>query len=164
MWIMLNDAFFSLVSKDCAKDEVLVRARIKGDLEKVFNNSDLIAAGFKTVTVTRYTKSDYLYRAVVKRDHMKAVMAAELDRVVYSNFKASTRDNKLHDAYNGVWSIMSRLQELPPYSGNRPTPNLKSAPLSLQDYGDYDDLFSADPKKAAGAADKKSKKAKGAKS
>jgi hypothetical protein len=162
MWIMLNDAFFSLVSKDCAKDEVLVRARIKGDLEKVFNDAKLIeTSGLKPVVVTRYTKSDYLYRAVVKRRHMLLVMAAELNRVVYSNFKASVRDNKLHDAYNGVWSIMSRLQELPPYSGGRQWS--KSTKGTLDDFG-FDDLFSADPKKAAGAADQKAKKAKGSKS
>lgn len=123
MWIFLNDAFLSIVHKDCQSDEVLVRARIKGDLEKVFNDQNLFKAnpGLKPVEVTRYTKSDYLYRAVVKRDHMRAVMSAELDRVVYSNFKASTRDSKLHAAYNGVWSIMARLQEVPPYSGNRGT-------------------------------------------
>lgn len=157
MWIMLNDAFLSAVHKDCAKDEILVRARVKGDIEKVFNDETLFKANpdLKPVVVTRYTKSDYLYRAVVKRDHMKAVMSAEIDRVVYTNFKASTRDAKLHSAYNAVWSIMARLQELPPYSGDRAG---KSGSL----FGDYfdDDVFAANPKKAAAAVDKKAKKAK----
>ncbi len=141
MWIFLNDAFLSIVHKDCAKDEVLVRARIKGDLEKVFNDENLFKAnpGLKPVEVTRYTKSDYLYRAVVKRNHMRAVMAAELDRVVYSNFKASTRDNKLHNAYNAVWGIMAKLQEVPPYSGNRTAGGLGSL---FYDFGDEDEVAS----------------------
>lgn len=158
MWIMLNDAFFSIVSKDCKPDEVLVRARIKGDIEKVFNAEDFLAAtGLKSVEVTRYTKSDYLYRAVVPRAHIKAVMSAEVDRVVYSNFKASTRDSKLHSAYNAVWSIMAKLQELPPYSGfNR----LKGAQPS---FFAFDDYFSPDAHKAAAAIDKKAKAKKPAK-
>jgi hypothetical protein len=152
MWIFLNDAFLSIVHKDCAKDEVLVRARIKGDLEKVFNDETLFKAnpGLKPVTVTRYTKSDYLYRAVVKRDHMRAVMAAELDRVVYNNFKASTRDNKLHNAYNAVWGVMAKLQEVPPYSGNN------SFGAGLFDYGD--DLLPAPKKPVAKKAPAKLKK------
>lgn len=164
MWIMLNDAFFSLVNKDCKPTEVLVRARMKGDLEKVFNDSKLLeTAGLKPVTVTRYTKSDYLYRAVVDRKHMLAVMAAELERVVYSNFKASVRDSKLHNAYNRVWGIMAGLQEFPPYSGAGLAPK-KRAPSLFGDFG-FDDMFSPDPKKAAAAVDNKAKaKKKGGKS
>lgn len=145
MWIFLNDAFLSIVHKDCQPHEVLVRARIKGDLEKVFNDEKLLESnGLKPVEVIRYTKSDYLYRAVVSRRHMMLVMVAELDRVVYSNFKASTRDNKLHTAYNGVWGIMARLQEVPPYSGNR-TPS-----TGLFDY--YDDAATPAPKPAKAPA------------
>ena len=36
MWIMLSDAFFSIVSKNCGPDELMVRARRKGDIEKAF--------------------------------------------------------------------------------------------------------------------------------
>ena len=32
MWICLNNAFLSVVSKDCRPDELLVRARRKGEL------------------------------------------------------------------------------------------------------------------------------------
>jgi len=77
MWICLNDAFFSVVSKDCKPDEVMIRARRAGDLEKVFNDEILLSSvnGLRPITVTRYTKSDYLYRAAVKRDHLKAALA-----------------------------------------------------------------------------------------
>ena len=82
MWLSLNDAFLSFVSKDCARDEVLVRARRKGDIEKIFPKAK----------VTRYTKSDYLYRAAVKRDEVKKALAGEVDRVTYDNFKSSVAD------------------------------------------------------------------------
>lgn len=108
-WICLNDAFLSFVSKDCKPSELLVRARRPGDIEKIFPEAK----------VTEYDKSDYQFRAVVTRVAVKAALAGEVDRIVYSNFKNSVRDNPLHDAYNAVWSTMSRLQPKPPYSGLR---------------------------------------------
>jgi hypothetical protein len=106
MWIFLNDAYLSIVSKDCARDEVMVRARRKGDIEKIFPDAK----------VSRYTKSDYLYRAPVKREALKAALCGEVDRVTYSNFKSSVTDRPLHNAYLRVWSSMSTLQEVKPYS------------------------------------------------
>ena len=37
----------------------------------------------------------------------------------YQNFKSSVSDNRLHDAFAGFWSIMARLQPIPPYSRGR---------------------------------------------
>ena len=108
MWLCLSDLFLSFVSKDCAEDELMVRARRPGDIEKMFPDAK----------VTRYTKSDYLFRAPVKKNAVKAALVAEVDRIVYSNFKASVRDNDLHNAYNQVSSVMADLQPLPPYSGD----------------------------------------------
>lgn len=109
MWLMLNDAFLSFVSKDCKPSELLVRARRPGDIEKIFPNA----------RVTEYDRSDYQFRAVVTRDAVKTALAGEVDRVVYNNFKNSVRDNPLHNAYNAVWSTMAKLQPKAPYSGLR---------------------------------------------
>jgi hypothetical protein len=53
MWIMTNNSYLSIVSKDCGPAELLVRARRTGDIEKVFPDAK----------VTRNTMRDYLYRA-----------------------------------------------------------------------------------------------------
>lgn len=108
MWIFLNDAFLSIVYKDCARDELMVRARRRGDIEKVFPKA----------TVTRYTKSDYLYRAAVKKTVVEEAMVSEVQRITYSNFKNSVDDRPLHDAYLRVWTEMAKLQEVRPYSGS----------------------------------------------
>lgn len=110
MWIMLSDAFISIVAKDCGPDELLVRARRAGDIRKVFGRG---------VKVTRYTKSDYLYRAVVKRTAVASALANEIWNVDYPNFKDSVRDDKLHNAYLRVWTAMAEVQPLRPYSGGR---------------------------------------------
>jgi hypothetical protein len=104
MWIALNNSFLSVVFKGCRPDELLVRARRAGDIEKVFPNAK----------VTRTTKSDYLYRAVLPRDVVKQAMAAMIDEIDYPNFKDSVQDGSLHAAYVGVWHAMAGLQHPPP--------------------------------------------------
>lgn len=109
MWICLNDAYLSIVSKDCKRNELLVRARRPGDIQKVFPNA----------VVTELHHADYQFRAVITRAEIKSAMCGEIDRISYSNFKDSVGEKDLHDAYMRVWSHMSLLQPVPPYSGAR---------------------------------------------
>ena len=104
MWIMANNSYLSIVSKDCGPAELLVRARRAGDIEKVFPDAK----------VTRNTNSDYLYRAVLPRDVVKQALAAMIDHIDYPNFKDSVEDRSLHAAYVGVWCAMAGLQHPPP--------------------------------------------------
>ena len=106
MWIMTNNSYLSIVSKDCGPAELLVRARRAGDIEKVFPNAK----------VTRQTASDYLYRAVLPRDVVKQTLAAMIDLIDYPNFKDSVEDESLHAAYVSVWCTMVRRQR----QGGRP--------------------------------------------
>ena len=140
MWIMLNDAFLSIVAKDCARDELMVRARRPGDIEKIFPGT----------VVTEYTASDYHYRAAVKKDAIKAAMCSEIDRVVYANFKSSTEDHALHNAYMRVWTAMAELQPKAPYSGR------KRLPDDFFDFGEH--MTTPAPKKAAKKSPAKLKK------
>jgi hypothetical protein len=104
MWIMTNNSYLSLVSKDCGPAELLVRARRAGDIENVFPDAK----------VTRSTNRDYLYRAVLPRDVVKQALAAMIDHIDYPNFKDSVEDRSLHAAYVGVWCAMAGLQHPPP--------------------------------------------------
>lgn len=109
MWICLNNAFLSVVSKGCAPDELLVRARRPGDINKVFPEA----------IVTEKIGTDYQFRAIVKREDIALALANEVFSIDYSNFKNSVRDNKLHDAYAAFWNQHARLQPRAPYSGIR---------------------------------------------
>lgn len=142
MWIMLNDCFVSIVNKDCARDELMVRARRPGDIEKLFPKAQ----------VTEFTASDYHYRAAIKRTEIAEALVGELSRVTYSNFKDSVDDRPLHDAYLRVWGAMAALQPNRPYSGatwNRGSRN-------LFDFEGADELDKRAP--AVGKAKKKSAK------
>ena len=94
---MLSDCFLSLVSKECARDELLVRARRKGDIQKVFPG----------VRVTRHPTADYMFRAPVKKDAIVKALAGEVARGTDGNFKDSVTDAALHNAYLRVWAAMA---------------------------------------------------------
>ena len=104
MWLCFRDSFLSCASKDCRPDELLVRARRAGDIERIFPNAK----------VTKTAKADYLYRAVLPRDVVKQALAAMIDKIDYPNFKDSVEDGSLHAAYSGVWHAMAGLQHPPP--------------------------------------------------
>jgi hypothetical protein len=107
---MLNDAFLSIVQQKGMTDNLLVRARRPGDIEKVFG---------RRTKVSRITDADYLFRATITREDVKRAMENEVNRISYSNFKNSVEDKELHDAYMSVWTTMSKLQNPAPYSGWR---------------------------------------------
>ena len=107
MWVCLRDSFLSIVKKDCKDDELLVRARRAGDIERVFG---------KRAKVTRSTDSDYLYRAVISKTLVLDALIAEIDGIDYENFKNEVLDHELHLAYIRVWNVMAMMQSPPPYS------------------------------------------------
>jgi hypothetical protein len=110
MWIMLSDAFFSIVRKDVSPGQLLVRARRPGDIEKVFG---------RHVRVDCDDRGDYLYRARIARSDVAEVLERELSRIDYGNFKDSVQDDALHHAYMDTWTAMARVQPTPPYAGSR---------------------------------------------
>lgn len=100
MWVFMSDAFLSIVAHRDKPGVMMVRARVKGDIERVFPG----------VKEKRTPAADYLYRAEIDRDHVSKVMAEQIDAVDYDNFKNSVDDHERHMAYSGVWSQMLRLQ------------------------------------------------------
>lgn len=101
MWLFFSDSMLSIVQKPDDEDTLTVRARIKGDIEAVFPDAEVIeGAG-----------TDYRFRAKVPRE---VVAKAMFDRVMSlnaSNFKASVKNRKRYDVYMEVWDAMFRYQE-----------------------------------------------------
>ncbi len=112
MWIMLNNAFISVVDKAPNPEQLVVRARVEGHIEAVFPQAEVI----------RDASGDYLFRAFIDRRVVAAAMYQAAMSIDYSNFKNSIKDDRYHDACSSVWGVMSRLQPVRPYSG-RPSRN-----------------------------------------
>jgi hypothetical protein len=100
MWIFLSEAFFSIVAHPTKKNILVVRARINGDIERVFGKVDVI------VTPGR----DYMYRAFIERGFVSRLIAEEVYDISATNFKDSVKDNDRHGAYFQVWTAMEKLQ------------------------------------------------------
>jgi hypothetical protein len=99
MWIFLNDAMISVVEH--RDGGLLARARIEGDLERVF--------GSVKVSVT--PRADYHFRCTVTTSQFKDAMSRAIDRIDYDNFKSSVADDARHDAYMRAWQVMLDEQE-----------------------------------------------------
>lgn len=103
MWVFLSKAFISLEEHREKPGVILVKARWKGDIERVFPGAK--------VSVT--PKWDYRYRAEVPRRMAANAMAEEVMRIFYDNLKETTpvRSSPVrHDAYLNAWGVMFRAQ------------------------------------------------------
>lgn len=103
MWIFSNDAFLSIVAHKTEPGRFCVRARFKGDLEKVFNN--------KEVQIIETPEADYRFRTEIDQPMLLDLVCEEALRVDYDNFKSSVREDWRHDVYLDVWSRLWREQE-----------------------------------------------------
>lgn len=121
MWLSFNNAFLSVVHKDCADDELLVSARRKGDIERVFPG----------VKVRKTPHNDYLFRAVVKRERVAAALAKLVGELNYGNFKNSVHEDNLHRAYARVWHVMGEVQPGGPYAGETRVPAPRQRSLRI---------------------------------
>lgn len=124
MWVFLNHAMLSVVAHRTKPDHLLVRARLKGDLQRAFPG----------VKVQRTPDADYLYRAVVPRWAVAQVLADQVSAIDYPNFKgsiggagadphAATRSR----AYHRCWDAMMDAQVgLEPGTGGAMAPTWES--------------------------------------
>lgn len=101
MWIFLNNAFLSIVDTDSKGTTLLVRARRRGDIERIF----------PAATVKETPGRDYRYRAQIGREQVAETMAEAARGVRYPNFKNSVAEHLRHEAYAQVWSVMHRYQQ-----------------------------------------------------
>lgn len=103
MWIFLNNAMLSVVAHREKAGVLMVRARIKGDIERVFPRAK----------VTRTPNADYLYRAELKATTVASRMARAVEGINYTNFKGSVskKEPLRSQAYSWVWDDMFQLQD-----------------------------------------------------
>lgn len=102
MWLTLNDSFVSIVAHREKPGILLVRARFKGDLQRLFPDF--------AKKVKRTPSADYLFRVEVPRVIVANVIAEKLLGIDYPNFKNSVREEFRHEAYSRVWGVMYNAQ------------------------------------------------------
>lgn len=98
MWLVANNAFLSAVQHPSNPELLIVRSRVRKDLEVVFPDM--------TKQVQATPSRDYGFRLVMDYRTFGQGMARVISRIDYTNFKASVKDDARHTAYSRIWSIM----------------------------------------------------------
>ena len=105
MWLFCKSGFFSAVKHNQKKGTVHVRARFKGDLERLFTAHAVRAKVVET------PNGDYRFRADVPGSVWRRVVAKEAASIDYTNFKGAVHDGtERDDAYFEVWCAMKTSQ------------------------------------------------------
>ena len=101
MWIQFNNAFLSVVINRDNKSELLVRARVKGDIEAIFPDAD----------VFEDNNADYKYRSFISKAKVAAKMMFKMTEINYDTFKNSVNEIERKNAYSNVWVELRKLQK-----------------------------------------------------
>ena len=108
MWIYTTRGFFSIVRDSDQPQNVLVRARLKGDLEN-------LRSAWPTLTPTRETnRRDYRFRASLDARELPLLLSKLASEVTYTNFKnavASKQGDDRANLYHDVWHVMASAQD-----------------------------------------------------
>lgn len=105
MWTFGDFGYFSVIEHRKDKDLLLVRSRVKGDLERL---KEKFLPNLGKILETPIG-ADYPYRALAWRtDYAEAMRKAVMD-IGYTNFKSNvskTQGSARHDLYMRVWMVM----------------------------------------------------------
>ncbi len=102
MWLFLKNSFLSVVEDRNDKNNLLVRSRIKGDIEKIFSDAEIL----------QIPNSDYKFRSFIPRYKVIEKIKEELENINYPNFKNEVGKHDLERAsnYSKIWQIMYNFQ------------------------------------------------------
>ena len=103
MWIVMNNAFMSIVNTKDDPDTVAVRARLEEDLIAVFPEH--------ANEVITTDDSDYRFRLILDKKYVADVVAESIVNIDYTNFKNSVKEKWRYRAYTQIWSVMYKIQE-----------------------------------------------------
>ena len=105
MWIASTFGFISIVQHWDQTDTFLVKARVRKDLQFLFDD----------MRILEIPSADYPYRVYVKKQEMADVLVKMIKNIDYPNFKneiAALPDqrDKLA-AYHEIWGVMKEYSE-----------------------------------------------------
>ena len=102
MWVFLNNSFLSIVENRNNKEELLVRSRVRGDIDKIFPDSNIF----------EMENSDYKYRSYIKKVEVSEKIREIVTNINYDNFKnsISKSEDQRHSSYLNVWNEMRKIQ------------------------------------------------------
>jgi len=101
MWVCLNNAFVSVVRDRNDPRNLLVRARRREHLERLFPGREIV----------EIPDADYRYRLFVPQEDFTRVVVQRIAAIDYDNFKNSVDDPELHALYERFWELHREYQD-----------------------------------------------------
>ena len=103
MWLFTSNSFVSVVADrdDTQSSRLLVRARIKGDIDQLFPDAGVMETPL----------ADYRYRAWIDRQAVSNAFTKQIEGLNYTNFKNSVKDKERQKPLMHVWQAMFDHQE-----------------------------------------------------
>jgi hypothetical protein len=112
MWIFTIDGFYSVVQHRDHPEEMVVRARVEADLERMLTR--LRHRTFETTIPIEHTpEGDYAYRCFLTKNEWALYLSRAVEATDYPNFKDEVAKRLGHDradVYLDVWLTMMALQ------------------------------------------------------
>ena len=100
MWLFGKNNFLSIVQDKHDPSHLLVRARLKGDIEALFPKAE----------IHKDAGTDYRFRAWIKRADVIKVVTDAVKRITYTNFK-NANDYERQGHLMKIWDVMYDEQE-----------------------------------------------------
>lgn len=113
MWIITQTGFLSAVQATDDSNTLVVRARVKADLQPL-RDTFREQYGYEP-RVVQYDVSDYPYRVLVSRDVLTRFLAQQVQQIGYGNFKAQVAQQQGWERmriYHEVWADLGELENL----------------------------------------------------
>jgi hypothetical protein len=110
MWLVTDRGFYSVVDKGDRPGYLCVRARVRADLESLFEFEPL--AGYAG-DVIETGDSDYRFRVYFTREDWVSASAELARQIDYPNFKSAVKQRQGRDradTYLNVWNDLNKLQ------------------------------------------------------
>lgn len=101
MWLFSQRGFFSIVQHRDKPHILIVKARMRGDIEKYWPDA----------VIERNEDFDYLYRTELYRHQVEPVILKMIQDVDYASFKGSLEDKRRYLWYVQLWEVLCLMQE-----------------------------------------------------
>ena len=110
MWVFTKNGFLSIVKHRYLPGRLMIRARVRDDLEQFVSLLDEIGGGHHRIKET--PDGDYGFRVTARKEVVAQALARLTTEIDYDNFKNAIHGDVDRDsAYMDVWAAMHRLQE-----------------------------------------------------
>lgn len=111
MWIYMSDSMLSIVQNTGRLDQFLVRARLPGDIARVFPGA----------VVYETNDQDYRFRAFLNKREVIDAILHRMSGINYPNFKKTVSDPRRHRFYANTHACAVEAQRMAKLFPNEPS-------------------------------------------